>query len=91
MHALPPLIDVALLPGVEGEPAWVPQVLCADELSRWTSLHATGRPLFLAAHLGARMVAARRLAWTGDPPTAPDLARFCLGNAAFGKADADLS
>lgn len=85
MHALPPLIDVALLPGVAGEPAWLPQVLCPDELSRWTSLHATGRPLFLAAHLGARMVAARRLAWTGDPPAAPDLADFAWATLPSGK------
>lgn len=85
VQALPPLIDVALLPGVEGEPPWVPQVLCANELSRWTSLHATGRPLFLAAHLGARMVAARRLAWTSDPPTAPNLAEFAWATLPSGK------
>lgn len=85
MRALPPLIDVALLPGVEGEPAWMPLVLDPDELSRWTSLHATGRPLFLAAHLGARMVAARRLASASEPPRAPDLSDFAWATLPSGK------
>lgn len=85
MRALPPLIDVALLPGVEGEPAWVPLVLDPEELSRWTSLHATGRPLFLAAHLGARMVAARRLAAAALPSTAPDLSDFAWATLPSGK------
>ncbi len=85
MRALPPLIDVALLPGVEGEPDWVPLVLDPEELSRWASLHATGRPLFLAAHLGARMIAARRLAWATEPPTTPDVSDFAWATLPSGK------
>ena len=80
------MIDIAFIPGVVGEPEWVPQVLDPGELSRWESLHATGRPLFLAAHVGVRMLAARRLSWTADPPTtAPDLTEFGWMTQSSGK------
>lgn len=80
------MIDVAFLPGVAGEPEWLPHVLDPGELSRWGSLHATGRPLFLAAHVGVRMLAARRMAWVTDPPSAaPDLAAFGWATQPSGK------
>ena len=86
VRALPPMIDVTFVPGISGEPPWVASVLDADELSRWTTLHDTGRPLFLAAHVGARMLAARRMAWSSDPPTAaPDLGDFGWTSSVLGK------
>lgn len=86
MLALPPLIDVLFIPGMAGEPEWVPQVLDPGELSRWGSLHAIGRPLFLAAHLGVRMLASRRIAWATDPPSAaPDLGEFGWDTQPSGK------
>ena len=86
MRPLPPLIDVTFIPGVAGEPDWVPFVLDSAELARWTSLHATGRPLFLAAHAGVRMLAALRIAWATDPPSvAPELAEFAWVTQPSGK------
>lgn len=80
------MIDIAFIPGVVGEPEWVPHVLDPGELSRWVALHATGRPLFLAAHVGVRMLAARRIAWSTDPPSAsPDLAEFAWETQQSGK------
>lgn len=74
VRGLPPMIDVTFVPAVDGSPGWVPHVLDPDELSRWSTLHATGRPLFLAAHVGARMLVARRIAWASEPPMAgPEL------------------
>lgn len=58
-----PVIDVTFLPGIAGTPAWAPLVLAPDELARWTSLHDTGRPLFLAAHVAVRLLAVRRTIW----------------------------
>jgi 4'-phosphopantetheinyl transferase len=84
--ALPPLIDVTFIPGVVGEPAWASHVLDPGELARWTSLHATGRPLFLAAHVAVRMLAARRAAWLVEPPgEAPDLDAFGWATLPSGK------
>lgn len=86
MRALPPLIDVAFIPGVADPPGWVADVLDADELARWSSLHATGRPLFLAAHVGVRMLAARRAAWLVDPPAdVPGLDAFGWATLPSGK------
>lgn len=77
MRALPPLIDVTFLPGITGDPAWAVDVLDPEELSRWSSLHATGRPLFLAAHVGARLLAARRASWmTDESGEAPPMTAF---------------
>ena len=56
MRALPPLIDVTFVRGMAGDPAWAARVLDAGELARWTALHPTGRPLFLAAHVAARLL-----------------------------------
>jgi 4'-phosphopantetheinyl transferase len=86
VRGLPPMIDVTFVPAIAGDPPWVPLVLDPDELSRWTALHDTGRPLFLAAHVGARMLAARRLAWASDPPAgASDLGDFGWTTSASGK------
>lgn len=77
VRGLPPMIDVTFVPGLTGDPPWVPLVLDPDELSRWTALHDTGRPLFLAAHVSVRMLASRRLAWSGDTPVeGPDPGEF---------------
>jgi 4'-phosphopantetheinyl transferase len=77
VRALPPLIDVTFVRGVAGEPPWAGHVLDAGELTRWTALHPTGRPMFLAAHLGARLLAARRSALHHDgTEPAPDLDAF---------------
>lgn len=86
VRGLPPMIDVTFVPGVVGDPPWVPFVLDPDELSRWTALHDTGRPLFLAAHVGVRMLAARRIAWSSDPPgDAPELGDFSWATTSSGK------
>lgn len=86
MRALPPLIDVTFIPGVAGEPSWAAEVLDADELARWATLHAIGKPLFLAAHLGARMLAARRAGWQADEPAAaPPLTAFGWATLPSGK------
>jgi len=69
VHALPPRIDIAFVRGIEGEPDWVPEVLDAGELARWHALHAIGRPLFLAAHVGVRMLATQRIIPATDTPT----------------------
>lgn len=66
VRVLPPVIDVTFVPGVEGAPWWLPHVLDEAEHARWEALHAPGRPLFLAAHVGVRMLAARRLALTHE-------------------------
>lgn len=80
------MIDVTFVPAIAGEPPWVPLVLDPDELSRFTALHGTGRPLFLAAHVGVRMLAALRLAWASDPPAAaPELEDFGWTTAGSGK------
>lgn len=80
------MIDVTFLPAVTGTPTWASHVLDADEWARWSSLHDTGKPLFLAAHAGVRMLAARRLAWATDPPSdAPDLAEFGWATEPSGK------
>ena len=77
MRALPPLIDVTFLSGVTGEPPWAAAVLDVEERARWAALHATGRPLFLAAHVGVRLLAARRTSWLTDGiGDAPDLKAF---------------
>lgn len=77
VRALPPLIHFLFMPGVPGEPAWVPHVLDPAELARWTTLHAIGRPVFLAAHMGVRMLASLHLSLAGDPPgPAPDPEEF---------------
>ena len=86
MRALPPVIDVAFIPGVAGDPDWTTQVLDPGEQSRWATLHAIGRPVFLAAHAGVRMLASRRLAWAADAPAAaPDLTEFGWGVEPSGK------
>jgi 4'-phosphopantetheinyl transferase len=86
VRALPPLIDVTFIPGVAGLPGWVPQVLDDDERARWSSIHPTGRPLFLAAHVGVRMLAARRAAWLVDPPgEVPGLDAFGWATLPSGK------
>ena len=85
MRGLPPPIDVTFIPGVAGEPAWAPHVLDADELARWTSLHATGRPLFLAAHVGARMLVVRRLWATDESVAAPELSELSWSTLPSGK------
>jgi phosphopantetheine--protein transferase-like protein len=80
------MIDVTFVPAVAGAPEWVPHVLDPDELARWSGLHATGRPLFLAAHMGARMLATRRIAWASDPPvTPPELHEFGWSTQPSGK------
>ncbi|BCS35359.2 hypothetical protein TBR22_A45860 [Luteitalea sp. TBR-22] len=80
VRALPPMIHVAFVPAIPGTPPWAAHVLDQDELARWGQLHEAGRPLFLAAHVGARMLAAYRLAWgDGTSPladTPPDLEAF---------------
>ena len=86
VRALPPLIDVTFVPGVVGEPAWAAEVLDADELTRWAALHATGKPLFLAAHVGARMLAVRRARWHADETGhAPVLTAFGWSTLPSGK------
>jgi 4'-phosphopantetheinyl transferase len=74
------MIHATFVPGVPGAPAWAPQVLDPGEHARWAQLHEAGKPLFLAAHVGVRMLASYRLAW-GDgtaplPSTAPELEEF---------------
>ena len=64
--------------GVAGEPPWLAHVLDAGELQRWNGLHATGRPLFLAAHLGVRLLAARRSAVHADQ-TGPEAELTAFG------------
>lgn len=71
MRALPPVIHYAFFPGIPGEPPWVPHVLDADELARWSTLHATGRPVFLAAHAGVRALAALHIGFGADQPGEP--------------------
>jgi 4'-phosphopantetheinyl transferase len=86
VRALPPLIDVTFVRGVAGEPAWAGRILDAAELARWTNLHPTGRPLFLAAHVGVRLLAARR--WTLDVDAgaqAPELDAFGWATLPSGK------
>lgn len=71
------MIDVTFVPALDATAEWASQLLDPEELSRWSRLHAPGRPLFLAAHLGARMLVARRMAWATDPPSpGPDLHDF---------------
>jgi 4'-phosphopantetheinyl transferase len=83
---LPPLIDVTFVRGVSGEPRWAGHVLDAGELARWTGLHPTGQPLFLAAHLGVRLLAARRSALTADDEgRAPELDAFGWATLPSGK------
>jgi 4'-phosphopantetheinyl transferase len=83
---LPPLIDVTFVPGVAGEPTWAGRVLDAGEMARWTALHPTGRPMFLAANLGVRLLAARRSALLADgPEIAPDLDAFGWATLPSGK------
>lgn len=74
------MIHVSFVPGIPGAPEWVAHVLDAGEQARWAQVHEAGKPLFLAAHAGVRMLASYRLAW-GDgtaalPDTAPDLDAF---------------
>jgi len=84
--ALPPLIDVTFVRGVAGEPPWAGHVLDAGELARWAALHPTGRPMFLAAHLGVRLLAARRSTLYGDGPApAPELDAFGWATLPSGK------
>jgi len=86
VRALPPLIDVTFVPGMAGEPPWVGQVLDSGELTRWADLHPTGRPLFLAAHVGARLLAARRAGGIVDGPgPAPTIAAFGWATLPSGK------
>lgn len=86
MRALPPLIDVTFVRGVAGEPPWTAHVLDAGELARWTGLHATGRPLFLAAHLGVRLLAARRASVDGGGDgQAPSIGAFGWATLPSGK------
>ncbi|AMY12374.1 4'-phosphopantetheinyl transferase psf-1 [Luteitalea pratensis] len=86
MRALPPLIDVTFVRGVDGEPPWTGHVLDAGELARWTGLHTTARPLFLAAHLGARLLAARRAGLQADGlGLAPELTAFGWATLPSGK------
>ncbi len=80
------MIDVTFVPAVQGAPQWLPHVLDPDEQARCSRLHATGRPLFLAAHLGARMLVANRLAWAPDPPaTTFELDEFGWATESSGK------
>lgn len=76
MRGLPPLIDVTFIAGVGGEPAWAGHVLDTGEQARWTGLHPTGRPLFLAAHLAVRLLAARRSTPDAEGAAAPPLDAF---------------
>lgn len=77
MRALPPVIHYTFFPGIPGEPEWVPHVLDADELTRWDTLHTTGRPVFLAAHAGVRMLASLHMSFATDHGAEPpDLAEF---------------
>lgn len=61
VSGLTPAIDVAFIPALTTAPLWAAEALDDEERARWEGLHATGRPLFLAAHLGVRQLAARRL------------------------------
>jgi 4'-phosphopantetheinyl transferase len=74
------MIHVTFVPGLPGAPAWAPIVLDPEEHARWSQLHEAGRPLFLAAHVGVRMLASYRLAMadaTGPMPSAaPELEEF---------------
>ncbi len=86
MRALPPRIDIAFVPGIEGEPCWVPEVLDAGELARWNALHAIGRPLFLAAHVSVRMLATLRIGRTTDTPQpGPEPSEFAWVTLPSGK------
>ncbi len=74
------MIEVAFIRGLPDEPAWVPRVLDQGELARLRSLNQAGRPLFLAAHVGVRLLAARRAALGSAPRAGTD------GLEAFGWA-----
>jgi 4'-phosphopantetheinyl transferase len=83
---LPPLIHYAFFPGIPGDPPWVPYVLDPDELARWSTLHATGRPVFLAAHAGVRALAALHIGFAAEPPaTAPEPSEFGWATLPSGK------
>ncbi len=79
------MIDVTFVPAVQGSPPWVTHVLDEGELARLSRLQATGRPLFLAAHIGARMLVALRLSWATDPPGSFELDEFGWATESSGK------
>jgi 4'-phosphopantetheinyl transferase len=86
VRALPPLIEVTFVPAMHGEPPWVEHVLDAGELARWRTLHPTGRPLFLAAHVGVRALAARRASFdSGERGRVPELTDFAWKTLPSGK------
>jgi len=78
MQALRPMVDVAFVPAGPDDAPWVAEVLDPGELARWHAMRPAGRPLFLAAHVGVRMVAAFRMIWSGPEPAA------ALALSAFG-------
>ena len=71
VRGLPPLIEVAFIPADPEPPRWTLETLDADERRRYDRLHAIGRPLFLAAHAGARLLAARRAGRFGADTPSP--------------------
>ncbi len=66
------MIDVTFVAAASVPATLASHVLDEDEHARWSRLHPTGQPLFLAAHLGARMLVALRISLESDPPEAPD-------------------
>lgn len=86
MQALPPMVDVAFVHAGPDDAPWVAEVLDPGELARWQAMRPAARPLFLAAHVGVRMVAAFRLIWAGpEPAPAPALSSFGWNPGPTGK------
>lgn len=86
MQGLPPRVDVGFVRAGPAAAPWVPHVLDAGELARWSALRPAGRPLFLAAHVGVRVVASMQVAWAGsEPQAAPDLSAYGWVSRTSGK------
>jgi 4'-phosphopantetheinyl transferase len=77
VRGLPPMIDVTFVPGVPALPDQMLAIFDEGERQRLQQLRPTGRPLFIAAHLAARMLVSMRITWAGDTPVnGPDVDEF---------------
>ena len=86
VRGLPPMIDVTFVPGAPDLPEPLLGILDEGEQQRLAQLRTTGRPVFIAAHLAVRMLAARRVWWSSDPPTTgPELEEFGWDTEPTGK------